>query len=321
MTHSPTKMQALVTTVEGKEIDDSSNLNDVLKMHEVAVRELKGWEAIVEVRHIALGPADVTCLRVQQKGTTPGFDLAGVVIKDKSGKHKEGDRVFGIVYGGLVNTIKDERIRKEHMNNGSFATYAIVHSDLLVRIPENQSFEKAAALPFCTLLAYQALSESFTKWPVEERKHESILIAGGSTSIGLSAIQLAHRMGYRVVTTTSQKHFDLCKEYGADQCFNFKEENVDKQIRENTQNALAFAIDTVNQGNSLPTAYRSIGASGGEVVTLVPRYQNEMELQRSEVGIKARLPTTLWGTEATWQGMNFEVPSRLSPLVSRRVVG
>ncbi|KAL7412663.1 chaperonin 10-like protein [Mrakia frigida] len=305
----PQKMQTLITTTDGKNIDDGSNLNEVLKVQETNIPELQQWEALVEIRYVSLGPADVACLRVQDKNSSPGFDLAGVVVKDKSGKYKEGDRVFGVVYGGLEGTIKNDKIRKQYENNGSFATYAVVHSDMLLRIPENQSFEKAAALPFCTLTAYQALSENFGNWPAQDQKHQPILIVGGSTLVGLSAIQLAHRLGYRVLTITSQNHFDLCKEYGADQCFDFKSNNIERQIRDATQNSLTFAIDAVAQNNSLTAAYKSLGKDGGTIVTLVARDQKEIGQERVEVKLVMRLPTTLWGTEATWHGRDFKPTS------------
>ncbi|KAL7412669.1 chaperonin 10-like protein [Mrakia frigida] len=142
--------------------NEGSFIQDVVKIREENMPEVRDYETLVEVRYIAVGPADVTCLRIQNRDITPGFDLSGIVVKDKSGRFKEGDRVFGMVYGGLEGTIKDDKLRKQYQDNGSFATYAVVHSDMLARCPDKEKcFAECAALPFCTLTAYQAFDFVF----------------------------------------------------------------------------------------------------------------------------------------------------------------
>ncbi|KAL7412671.1 hypothetical protein BDY24DRAFT_442210 [Mrakia frigida] len=307
MMNIPQKMHALATTTDGKNINEGSPIQDVVKIREENIPEVRDYETLVEVRYIAVGPADVTCLRIQNRDTTPGFDLSGIVVKDKSGRFKEGDRVFGMVYGGLGSTLKDDKLRKQYQDNGSFATYAVVHSDMLARCPDKKNcLVECAALPFCTLTAYQAFD--LKNWPSQAKSHESILICGGSTLIGLSAIQIAHRMGYKVLTTTSENNFQLCKDYGADQCYNFKDQDVDRQIQEHTQNALNFAIDAVGQGNSLTVAYKSMGAKGGQISTVIPRDQKEESQAsgRNDITVRMKLPTTLWGHEAQWDGVDFK---------------
>lgn len=65
--------------------------------------------------------------------------------------------------------LSPDQLRKRYENNGAFATYAVAHSDMLFRVPENQKMEKCAALPFSTLTAYQVSLFLFLSFAVPSR--------------------------------------------------------------------------------------------------------------------------------------------------------
>jgi NADPH:quinone reductase-like Zn-dependent oxidoreductase len=82
------------------------------------------------------------------------------------------------------------------------------------------SWQEAAAIPLVYSTVYGALVET-SKLPFdptsEEKDKRSVLILGGSSGTGNVAIQLAKKMGLRVVTTCSGRNVDFVKSQGADE--------------------------------------------------------------------------------------------------------
>lgn len=83
---------------------------------------------------------------------------------------------------------------------GAFAQYAMVHISKVVRLPYTLSYSVGAAMPLVSLTAYQVLTG-----PLDLQPGQKILILGGSTSVGLMAIQLARNIGATVYTTCSRR--------------------------------------------------------------------------------------------------------------------
>ena len=90
----------------------------------------------------------------------------------------------------------------------------------MTRKPAGFSHVQAAALPLVYLTAYTALVE-YGKLPFEPDPREigkrTVLVLGGSSGTGSIAVQLAQKMGCKVVTTCSERNFDLVKKLGADE--------------------------------------------------------------------------------------------------------
>jgi len=111
-------------------------------------------------------------------------------------------------------------------NGGAYAEYTVVPASQCLRIPTGLSMIEAAALP----------ETFFTVWTnVFDRAQltadESILIHGGSSGIGSTAIQLAKAMGATVYTTVgSEEKCEFCRSIGADLAINYKNEDFEKEI-------------------------------------------------------------------------------------------
>jgi NADPH:quinone reductase-like Zn-dependent oxidoreductase len=165
--------------------------------------------------------------------------------------------------------------------NGSFAEYLVADAELgVVPIPDGWSFEEAAQLAVCPLTALQCLHQSLElPSPSEvartggDDRERAILIWGGASSIGQYAIQFAKLGGLRVLTTASPRNFDLVKDLGADEAFDYNDENVVEKIRAATGNALDIAVDTVSEGKTAEQVAGAIGDKGGKVATILP-YQS-----------------------------------------------
>lgn len=188
-------------------------------------------EALIDVRAISLNRGEVRRLESTPPGTVLGWDLAGVVrtaAADGSGP-AQGARVVGL------------------MNPGAWAQLAAVRSDWLAELPDQVSFEQAAALPVAALTALRALE--IGGFVVGKR----VLVTGASGGVGRFAIQLA-RLGGAHVTAVARRTNGL-KALGADQ--------IETELTDQGPD-YHLVIDAVG-GPVLGTALRRIKA-GGTVV-------------------------------------------------------
>lgn len=155
-----------------------------------------------------------------------GSDLAGEVVEVGSGVNgfKTGDRILA-----LADASDPDCNNAAH---ASFQTYTIVRADLAAKIPSNMAYEKAAVLPLALATAASALFPKdflglqLPTAPAQPSTGKTLIVWGGSTSVGSNAIQLAVAAGYEVFTTCSPKNFDYVKTLGAKQVFDYNDENV-----------------------------------------------------------------------------------------------
>ena len=145
----------------------------------------------------------------------------------------------------------------------------------VVPIPDGWSFEEAAQLGIGPLTALQCLHQSLElPSPLEvigpSDPQRAILVWGGASSVGQYAIQFAKLGGLRVLTTTSPKNIGLVRGLGADEVFDYRDEDVVEKIRAATGNALDIAIDTISEGKTIEQATGAIGDKGGNVAITLP---------------------------------------------------
>ncbi len=173
-------------------------------------------ELLVRVRATAANRADLLQRRgayAPPSGASPilGLELAGEVVAP-AGPWRAGDRVMAVVTGG------------------GYAELAAVPVGMAMPIPENLSFEQAAAIPEAFLTAYLNL---FTLGRLQTG--ETVLIHAGASGVGSAAIQLAHAAGARVFATAgSAEKLALCRELGADAAINYREESFAERVLEIT---------------------------------------------------------------------------------------
>ncbi|HZT89757.1 MAG TPA: zinc-binding dehydrogenase [Stellaceae bacterium] len=145
-------------------------------IREVAEAQPKPNEAVVEVRAFSLNRGELRLFQVRPEGWRPGQDIAGVVVRqaaDGSGP-PAGARVVGLC------------------DWEGWAERAAVPSHRLAALPDNVSFEAAAALPVAGLTALRTLRHGA---PLLGKR---VLITGAAGGVGNLAVQLAARSGARV---------------------------------------------------------------------------------------------------------------------------
>jgi len=208
-------------------------------------------EIAIKNRAVAINPVDYA---IQLRGQSLfshlkyplilGFDVAGEVLEIGHGvtRFKVGDRVVGAAAGSLGNTAE-----------GGFQEYVVLQTSLTSPIPTSLSYETAVVLPLglctaaCGLFMQDYLALQYPTVPAKS-SGQSILIWGGSTSVGSNAIQLSVAAGYDVVTTCSPKNFEYVKKLGASEAFDYNSSTVVQDIIEQFKGktvAGAFAIGSV----------------------------------------------------------------------------
>ena len=169
-----------------------------------------------------------------------GCDLAGTVeaVGESISRFAAGDRVWGSnqsLFG----------------RQGSFAEYAAVDEDWLYPTPESMSDEVAAAGALVGITAHLGL---FLNAGLKEG--ETVFVNGGTGGVGSAVIQLAKSVGARAIATVgSEEKKALCESLGADLVLNYNDENLDDQLRAESE---ANGIDVWFETQREPTPDRTV---------------------------------------------------------------
>jgi NADPH2:quinone reductase len=182
----------------------------------------------------------------------PGLEVAGVIVSGDAGAMaaaglKLGDRVCALVAGG------------------GYAELCVAPIGQCLPVPEGLSDIEAASLP----------ETFFTVWSnVFERAHlqpgESLLIQGGSSGIGVTAIQIAKAMGATVlVTAGSDDKCAACVALGADQAINYKTSDFVEEVKKLTQGQGVNVILDMVAGSYVAREIECLAEDGRLVIIAV----------------------------------------------------
>lgn len=172
----------------------------------------------------------------------PGLEIAGEVVGLGAGatKFRIGDKVMALVPGG------------------GYAQYCTAHESHALAVPASLSINEAAGVP----------ETFFTVWHnVFERgalkTGETLLVHGGSSGIGTTAIQLAKAFGARVIVTAGSKEkCDACLKLGADRAIDYKTEDFVAETKAATGGAGANVILDMVGGDYIERNYEAAAIEG-----------------------------------------------------------
>src|SRR6266478_5718658 len=198
-------------------IDRFGGLNE-MKIRELPVPELDANEILVRVEAAGVGVWDpfereggfAKEFNMSPKFPILGSDGAGTVeaIGEKVSHFKKGDRVYGISFMSP--------------KGGFYADYVVMKETNAARIPGKLSATQAGAMAVDVLTAYAGLETT-----LHLKSDESVLIFGASGGIGHMAVQLAKRMGARVLAVASGKDgVALAKRLRADKVIDGYSEDI-----------------------------------------------------------------------------------------------
>lgn len=187
--------------------------NEKLFLDECEIESPKENQIQIEVHSIGVNRADI----LQKKGHYPppkgeseiiGLECAGIVCKigPNSSKFKVGDKVCAILGGG------------------GYAEFVNVDERQVMPIPSNVSILEAGALPETILTVYENIFNIS-----EFKNNEVVLIHGGSSGIGTTAISILKNFTDQLyVTAGSKDKCDNCIQLGAKAAINYKEEDFEQ---------------------------------------------------------------------------------------------
>ena len=183
---------------------------EVLLAQERPVPQPGEGEILVRVRAAGVNRPDVAQRRgyyPPPPGTTdiPGLELAGVVAACGPGtsRWRPGDEVAALVAGG------------------AYAQYCLAHESHALPMPTGLDAVEAAAVPETFMTVWHNVFERGGL-----RSGETLLVHGGTSGIGTTAIQLGKAFGARVVTTAgSAAKCEACMRLGADIAVNYRDED------------------------------------------------------------------------------------------------
>jgi NADPH2:quinone reductase len=229
---------------------------DVLRLTERPQPEPKAGEVLIRVRAAGINRPDVT----QRLGhypappgasDLPGLEIAGEIVggdlahADNRLQLKIGDRVCALLQGG------------------GYAEYATAAIAVCLPVPKDFSDIEAAALPETFFTVWSNVFERARLAVNADGEPETLLVQGGSSGIGVTAIQLAKAFGHRVfVTAGSDEKCRACEAFGAERAINYNSEDFVDVIKQLTAGRGVDVILDMVAGDYLPREIKALADDG-----------------------------------------------------------
>ncbi len=220
---------------------------DGLVLQEYPIPQPNEYQVLIQVAAAGMNRADV----MQRQGRYPppigaspilGLEVAGIVVA-------VGAKVEAFHIGDPVCAL---------LSGGGYAQYCVAEAGTVLPIPHGYSFIQAAALP----------EACFTVWSnLFERAHlqagETVLIQGGSSGIGTTAIQLATIFGAKVIATAgSDEKCERTKTLGAIAAINYQTDDFVAEIEKLTNGKGVDVILDIVGADYLPRHLRCLATDG-----------------------------------------------------------
>jgi NADPH2:quinone reductase len=221
---------------------------EVLEQAERETPTYAANEVLIKVMAAGINRPDVA----QRKGSypppagapkdIPGLEVAGVVadIGANVTRWKVGDEVCALVIGG------------------GYAEYCNAPEGQCLPVPQNLSFAQAASLPETFFTVW---SNVFDRGRIQPG--ETLLVHGGSSGIGVAAIQMATALGNKVyVTAGSEEKCRFCEELGAAHAINYHTEDFSEAIAKLTNDKGVDVILDMIGGEYTPLNIKALATDG-----------------------------------------------------------
>jgi NADPH:quinone reductase-like Zn-dependent oxidoreductase len=231
---------------------------DQLQLAQVPTPEPGAGEVLIRVVFAGVNPADWKCRegRLQQYFNYEfpfvlGFDAAGVV-------ERVGEGVTEYAVGDRVITSSNQG-RGEW---GSYAEYVKSSTATVAALPTGIDFAQGATIPTAGATAWGAVHDVG-----KVKAGQKVLINGGSSNVGMFAIQLARNAGCEVAATCGPANLDFVQGLGADRVINYRSDDVLSAAAAWAPDGLDLVIDTIGL-NSLPADASRIIRPAGALVAI-----------------------------------------------------
>ena len=255
-------------------------------------------EVLIEVAAAGINRPDV----LQRQGLYPppkgasdllGLEVAGKVVAlgEGASRYQPGDLVCALV------------------NGGGYAEFAVAPEGSTLPVPQGLSLAEAAALPETVFTVWHNV---FERGGLE--RGEWLLVHGGASGIGTTAIQMATALGAKVmVTVGSDEKARACEALGAARAVNYREEDFVEAVREVTGGNGANVILDMVGGDYVERDLRA-AALEGHIVQIAFLKGSKVELDLMRLMMR-RL--TLTGS--TLRAQSPKAKTRMAKAIEQRV--
>jgi len=231
-----------------EEYAQNDDYKKILKVKDIPEPKPKPNEVVFKVKAAALNYNDLWGMRGQPIPVPlphiSGSDAAGEVIAvgDEVKNIKVGDRVasHSNMSCRVCSACTDGREYDCEKRTiwgfqtgplwGAYSEVTHLPEVNVVKIPQNVSFEEAAAASMTLLTSWHMLVGR-----AKIRPGQTVLIMGGGSGVGSFGIQIAKLYGCTVIATASGDKLEKCKKLGADYAVDHRKEDWHKEVREITK--------------------------------------------------------------------------------------
>ncbi|MEP6897866.1 MAG: NAD(P)H-quinone oxidoreductase, partial [Rhodanobacter sp.] len=184
----------------------------------------------------------------------PGLEVAGTLVEGDV----DGENPFGLKVGDAICAL---------LAGGGYAEYAVAPLAQCLPVPGGFSMIDAAALPENYFTVWSNLFDRGKLGRGEGGAHESLLVQGGSSGIGVTAIQLAHVFGHRVFATAgSAEKCSACEKLGAVHAINYREQDFVEVVKQHTGGRGVDVILDMVAGDYVPRELDALAEDGRLVI-------------------------------------------------------
>jgi NADPH:quinone reductase-like Zn-dependent oxidoreductase len=227
---------------------DAPGPPSALQIRDLPVPEpAPGW-VLIEVRAAGINRSELhTRLGLAEGVVFPrvlGIEATGVVAAAPGGEFERGTQVMTMM-GGMGRTF-----------DGGYAEYTCVPARQVIPFRSDLPWEVLGAVPEMLQTAYGSLTVG-----LDARPGQSLLIRGGTSSVGMAATVLAKRQGLTVLATTrNREKIDALRDIGVDHVL-IDDGNVSAQARETFPDGVDLALELVGTP-TLPDTLRALRVHG-----------------------------------------------------------
>ena len=254
---------------------------DVLRLTERPLPRPGPGEVLIKVAAAGVNRPDV----FQRQGNyapppgasdLPGLEVAGELVEGDVG----GDNPFGLKLGDPVCAL---------LAGGGYAEYAAAPLLQCLPVPKGFSLLEAAALPENYFTVWSNVFDRGRLGTDANGAPESLLVQGGSSGIGVTAIQLARVLGHRVFATAGNaEKCAACKKLGA-HAINYREQDFVEEVKKHTDGRGVDVILDMVAGNYVARELELLTAGMPQLLPETPsQAEAETEAEDAEAAAETQ---------------------------------
>lgn len=265
---------------------------EVLKIEEREIPKIEPGKVLIEIKAFGLNRSEMFTRLGHSKGKVffprvLGIECVGVVKECFSKKFAVGQQVAAIM-GGLGRQF-----------DGGYAEYTLVPEEIVIPFSSTLDWSILGAIPEMCQTAYGSLEQS-----LQLKKSDILLIRGGTSSVGITAAQLAKNKGCTVFSTTrNMKKADALKRIGVDEII-IDDGEISNKVKALVPSKIDKVLELVG-GNGIRDSLKCVKTGG--IVCQTGYLSNQWRIDGfSPLG---EIPSGVYLT--SYAGENSNLPSKL----------